>query len=182
MNGPYAPQISNASKVIDGELEAPVTINDTVYETLAGAMNAWVENNGWHEWNCEDLGIDHDFEVIYLDGTYHQLNCKDCSNSINEKHTSALQGEKDPTCKSEGYTGDEICSVCGVMDRGDKGSADISGGAGENVSTGKSGNIEKTSSPRTGDEAPTTLWIGMLSAACAAVGGILAYRKKCKKN
>lgn len=207
VNGPFASQISNTSKVIDGKLEAPVTINNTTYETLVKAMNAWVENNGGHTWDCNSLGIEHNLEVVYLDETYHQWKCKDCPYSINEEHVSVLQGQKDATCTSEGYTGDEVCSVCneivkkgevteklahhyvngkctvcGAADPEYKGPGETSAGADKNVSTGNSGNMEKASSPRTGDEAPIVLWIGMLAAACVAVGGSLAYRKKCKKN
>lgn len=46
MNGPYPGEAENTSKVTDGKLDTPVTIDGKTYDTLIAAMNAWIESNG----------------------------------------------------------------------------------------------------------------------------------------
>ena len=208
VNGPFLPQLSNISKEIDGKLQTPVTINDTTYETLVSALNAWVENNGgssnYRKWDCDSLGIDHDFETVYLNETYHQFICRACTYSVNEKHKSKLQNQKEATCTAEGYTGDEVCSICNeVLKTGQvtenlphnyvDGKCTVCGATDpvyiipkdpETITekhTDNSKDTEKISVPHTGDKSPVVFWIGILVTSCTIAVGTSIYRKKQNK-
>lgn len=215
INGPFPPELSNISKEMNGRLETPVTINNTTYEMLVSALNAWVENSGgssdYQKWDCDTLGIEHDFEAVYLDGTYHQLKCRACTYSVNEKHKSGLENQKEATCTTEGYTGDEVCSickevlkagqvteklahnyvdgkctVCGTADPDYKISEDSETTTEEYTKNIKNNdknnkNAEKISAPRTGEESPVVFWIGILVASAVIAVGTSSYRKKQNK-
>lgn len=207
VNGPSLPQISDISRESQGKLETPVTINGEIYDTLVGALNAWVDNNSgsgaFHAWDCVDLGLEHDLEVICLDASSHELRCKNCSYSAEEGHKAILQNQKDASCTDDGYSGDEVCSICNeVLKQGEvikklehqyvNGKCTVCGAADPEykkpgvteASTDKSANAtneeskESVSVPRTGDEAPVALWVGILAAACVLVVGVCIYRKK----
>lgn len=90
-------------------------------------------------------------------------------------HTNVV-GQKDPTCTTDGYTGDHVCDECGevvipgevVPKWGHKyvnGSCEICGVDEDN--------------PQTGDSSFIFLWIiVMLAAATGLVAVTVAYRKK----
>lgn len=207
VDGPYPPQISNTSREIAGMLETPVTINNIVYNSLVGALNAWVDNNGgssiFQTWDCDDFGLEHDLEVVYLDSTYHELKCKNCKYSVDEKHKVVLQNEKDVSCTADGYSGDEVCSICNeIVEKGEvieklghqyvDGKCTVCGtvdpdykepevtgtSIDKNVNAVDEESKNNTSIPQTGDETPIALWIGIMTVACVAVAGICIYRKK----
>lgn len=69
---------------------------------------------------------------------------------------------------------DGKCTVCGVEDPDYKEDIQI------DKTLSNTENTDKVSTPRTGDETPVALWIGILIVACVLVVGILIYRKKHK--
>lgn len=89
-----------------------------------------------------------------------------------------LINAKDASCSAEGYTGDLVCSDCGVViEEGEaiakiehtynaEGICTVCGGA-------------KTEAPITGDSAMIGLWIGMmLFSVVGLVAVVVVYRKK----
>lgn len=204
--GPYPGTIANSSKVIDGKLETPVTIDGKTYDSLVGAMNAWVEQAGgdFITWDCDSLGVSHDLKSEYVDSTYHKLSCKNCSYSTDEKHTLTLENKKEATCTAEGYTGDEVCSVCKeVVKKGSvikklahnyvDGKCSVCGAVDPNYNQNQSGgtsqgtsnnnssqNTSNLNTPATGDSANMTLWIVILVVCIVVIGGSIVYMKKKK--
>ena len=108
-------------------------------------------------------------------------------------HDTELVGAKDATCTEDGYTGDEVCKVCGVtVKQGEvipalghdyKDGKCSRCGAEEPttpVEPGKPQQPEKPTTPdtpATGDESQLVLWVsGML--VCALGAGLMLRRKK----
>ena len=108
-------------------------------------------------------------------------------------HDTELVGTKDATCTEDGYTGDEVCKVCGVtVKQGEvipalghdyKDGKCSRCGAEEPttpVEPGKPQQPEKPTTPdtpATGDESQLMLWVsGML--VCALGAGLMLRRKK----
>ena len=108
-------------------------------------------------------------------------------------HDTELVGAKDVTCTEDGYTGDEVCKVCGVtVKQGEvipalghdyKDGKCSRCGAEEPttpVEPGKPQQPEKPTTPdtpATGDESQLMLWVsGML--VCALGAGLMLRRKK----
>ena len=108
-------------------------------------------------------------------------------------HDTELVGAKDATCTEDGYTGDEVCKVCGVtVKQGEvipalghdyKDGKCSRCGAEEPttpVEPGKPQQPEKPTTPdtpATGDESQLMLWVsGML--VCALGAGLMLRRKK----
>lgn len=194
----------NLSKVVDGKLETPVTIDGKTYDSLVGAMNAWIEQAGgdFITWDCDSLGVSHDLEAVYFDSTYHKLSCKNCSYSTDEKHTLTLENKKEATCTAEGYTGDEVCSVCKeVVKKGSviektahnyvDGKCSVCGAVdpnynpnpGEGTSSGSSQssqNASNVNTPGTGDSSNMVMWVVILIVCVVAIGGSIVYMKKKK--
>ena len=195
--GPSPSVIENSSKVVDGKLETPVTIDGKTYDSLVGAMNAWVEQNGGDvaRWDCDSLGVSHDLKSEYADSTYHKLSCKNCSYSTNEVHKLTLENKKDATCTSEGYTGDEVCSVCKeVIKKGSviektahnyvDGKCSVCGAVDPNYNPnpgeGTLDDSSQNASPGTGDSSNMTMWIAILVVCVVVIGGSIVYMKKKK--
>lgn len=130
-----------------------------------------------------------------------QAVCSICQSGYGEldktNHVSetVLKNQKSATCTEEGYTGDTVCAGCGEMLKTGTRIAKLSHnykdgictmcGASETNhqdATQEDKNSGNVSSPRTGDETPIVLWIGILVVACVAILGIVVYRKKQKKN
>lgn len=199
--GPYPGTIANSSKVIDGKLETPVTIDGKTYDSLVGAMNAWVEQAGgdFITWDCDSFGVSHDLEAVYVDNTYHKLSCKNCSYSTDEKHTLTLENKKEATCTAEGYTGDEVCSVCKeVVKKGSviektahnyvDGKCSVCGAVDPNynpnpdegTSDDSSQNASNVNTPGTGDSSNMVMWVVILIVCVVVIGGSIVYMKKKK--
>lgn len=218
---------TNCSKASGNKLEIPVTINGSTYETLVGAMNAWIAANSgaYTSWDCDSLGVDHVYQVKSTTENTHILVCLGCSDQMEESHKggtatcrdqavcsicqsgygeldktnhvseTVLKNQKSATCTEEGYTGDTVCAGCGEMlETGTRiaklshnykdGICTMCGASETNHqdATQEDKNSGNVSSPRTGDETPIVLWIGILVVACVAILGIVVYRKKQKKN
>ena len=108
-------------------------------------------------------------------------------------HDTELVGAKDATCTEDGYTGDEVCKVCGVTVK----QGEVIPALGHDYKDGKCGRCgaeepttpvepgkpqqpEKPTTPdtpATGDESQLMLWVsGML--VCALGAGLMLRRKK----
>ena len=108
-------------------------------------------------------------------------------------HDTELVGAKDATCTEDGYTGDEVCKVCGVTVK----QGEVIPALGHDYKDGKCGRCgaeepttpvepgkpqqpEKPTTPdtpATGDESQLMLWVsGML--VCALGTGLMLRRKK----
>ena len=192
----------NLSKADNGKLETPVTIGSETYDTVVDAMDAWAENNGMEpiQWDCEILGKEHNLSISYVDENYHKKSCSNCSYSISEKHTLTLENKKEATCTAEGYTGDEVCSVCNeVVKKGSvikklahnyvDGKCSVCGAVDPNYNQNQSGgtsnnnssqNTSNLNTPATGDSANMTLWLVILVVCVVVVGGSIIYMKKKK--
>ena len=192
------------NKADNGKLETPVTIGSETYDTVVDAMDAWAENNGMEpiQWDCEILGKEHNLSISYVDENYHKKSCSNCSYSISEKHTLTLENKKEATCTAEGYTGDEVCSVCNeVVKKGSvikklahnyvDGKCSVCGAVDPNYNQNQSGgtsnnnssqNTSNLNTPATGDSANMTLWLVILVVCVVVVGGSIIYMKKKNKN
>ena len=86
-------------------------------------------------------------------------------------------GAKDPTCTSEGYTGDIVCNDCGKVLEPGKPISKIDHKYDENGFCEMCGKDE--SNPKTGDNSLVGFWmVAMLVAAVGLVAVIVVYRKK----
>ena len=150
--------------------------------------------SGQHTWNdgqvttaatCTENGV----------MTYTCTMCSDTKTEVipATSHDTELVGTKDATCTEDGYTGDEVCKVCGVtVKQGEvipalghdyKDGKCSRCGAEEPttpVEPGKPQQPEKPTTPdtpATGDESQLMLWVsGML--VCALGAGLMLRRKK----
>ena len=92
-----------------------------------------------------------------------------------------LVGEKQATCTTEGYTGDKVCSVCGILLEKGKSIPKTEHNFQNGVCTmcGMAQPSEPAAvPPRTGEGNQRTLWLALLlvSGACLAAA-VLARRK-----
>ncbi len=89
-------------------------------------------------------------------------------------HKPVLKGAKDATCTEKGYTGDEVCAVCGeTLKKGEEIPA-IGHDFKDNVCT-KCG--QKITNAKTGDSSPVAVWtVAMLVSVMGAAA--LVLRKK----
>ena len=162
--------------------------NDTSH---VKTVNATVTNEVTTEATCETDGVRTYTAKVTFDG-------KDYTDTKTEvipatSHDTELVGAKDATCTEDGYTGDEVCKVCGVtVKQGEvipalghdyKDGKCSRCGAEEPttpVEPGKPEQPEKPTTPdtpATGDESQLVLWVsGML--VCALGAGLMLRRKK----
>ena len=154
-------------------------------------VNATVTNEVTTEATCETDGVRTYTAKVTFEG-------KEYTDTKTEvipatSHDTELVGAKDATCTEDGYTGDEVCKVCGVtVKQGEvipalghdyKDGKCSRCGAEEPttpVEPGKPQQPEKPTTPdtpATGDESQLMLWVsGML--VCALGAGLMLRRKK----
>ena len=88
---------------------------------------------------------------------------------------AVLEGEKEPTCTEDGYTGDWVCPDCGeIIEEGsvieapghrfdDDGICEICG---------------SKDVPKTGDNSNMILWVALMVASAAALVTVVSVRRK----
>ena len=154
-------------------------------------VNATVTNAVTTEATCETTGV----RTYTAKATFEGKEYTDTKTETLPAtgHDTELVGAKDATCTEDGYTGDEVCKVCGVtVKQGEvipalghdyKDGKCSRCGAEEPttpVEPGKPQQPEKPTTPdtpATGDESQLMLWVsGML--VCALGAGLMLRRKK----
>ena len=100
-------------------------------------------------------------------------------------HKTQLVGAKAATCTEDGYTGDEVCTVCNeVVKKGE-----VIPATGHDYKDGKCTNCGETDpnykpaepenpGVKTGDEAHTALWLAAASVSLLAAAALLLGKKK----
>ena len=162
--------------------------NDTSH---VETVNATVTNEVTTAATCEVDGVrTYTAKVTFEDKEYTDTKTEVIPAT---SHDTELVGAKDATCTEDGYTGDEVCKVCGVtVKQGEvipalghdyKDGKCSRCGAEEPttpVEPGKPQQPEKPTTPdtpATGDESQLMLWVsGML--VCALGAGLMLRRKK----
>ena len=97
-------------------------------------------------------------------------------------HDTELVGAKDATCTEDGYTGDEVCKVCGVTVK----QGEVIPALGHDYKDGKCsrcGAEEPTTpvepgKPTTGDSSTLVLWLALLAISGMAVTVIPSRKKR----
>ena len=97
-------------------------------------------------------------------------------------HDTELVGAKDATCTEDGYTGDEVCKVCGVTVK----QGEVMPALGHDYKDGKCsrcGAEEPTTpvepgKPATGDSSTLVLWLALLAISGMAVTVIPSRKKR----
>ena len=97
-------------------------------------------------------------------------------------HDTELVGAKDATCTEDGYTGDEVCKVCGVTVK----QGEVIPALGHDYKDGKCsrcGAEEPTTpvepgKPATGDSSTLVLWLALLAVSGMAVTVIPSRKKR----
>ena len=97
-------------------------------------------------------------------------------------HDTELVGAKDVTCTEDGYTGDEVCKVCGVTVK----QGEVIPALGHDYKDGKCsrcGAEEPTTpvepgKPATGDSSTLVLWLALLAVSGMAVTVIPSRKKR----
>lgn len=95
-------------------------------------------------------------------GHWHACACGDKTDEA--KHTPKTVNAKEATTSEKGYTGDTVCEICGY---------EIA--KGEEIPV-----ISDPNTPQTGDNSKLPLWIALMAAAVAGLGGTVWYGKKKK--
>ena len=154
-------------------------------------VNAAVTNEVTTATTCEADGVRTYTAKVTFEGKEHTDTKTEVIPATS--HDTELVGTKDATCTEDGYTGDEVCKVCGVtVKQGEvipalghdyKDGKCSRCGAEEPttpVEPGKPQQPEKPTTPdtpATGDESQLMLWVsGML--VCALGAGLMLRRKK----
>ena len=162
--------------------------NDTSH---VETVNAAVTNEVTTEATCEADGVRTYTAKVTFEGKEYTDTKTEVIPATD--HDTELVGAKDATCTEDGYTGDEVCKVCGVtVKQGEvlpalghdyKDGKCSRCGAEEPttpVEPGKPQQPEKPTTPdtpATGDESQLMLWVsGML--VCALGAGLMLRRKK----
>ena len=103
-------------------------------------------------------------------------------------HKTQLVGAKAATCTEDGYTGDEVCTVCGETVK----KGEVIPATGHDYKDGKCTNCGETDpnykpaepvqpenpGVKTGDEAHTALWLAAASVSLLAAAALLLDKKK----
>ena len=100
-------------------------------------------------------------------------------------HKTQLVGAKAATCTEDGYTGDEVCTVCGETVK----KGEVIPATGHDYKDGKCTNCGETDpnykpaepenpGVKTGDEAHTALWLAAASVSLLAAAALLLSKKK----
>ena len=143
-------------------------------------VNATVTNEVTTEATCEADGVRTYTAKVTFEG-------KDYTDTKTEvipatSHDTELVGAKDATCTEDGYTGDEVCKVCGVTVK----QGEVIPALGHDYKDGKCsrcGAEEPTTpvepgKPATGDSSTLVLWLALLAISGMAVTVIPSRKKR----
>lgn len=110
--------------------------------------------------------------------------------TIDRHDNVSIVGKKDATCTAEGYTGDKVCAVCGLLvEKGQTipklphtfqdGQCTACGAADPSyVAPGQAASTP----PKTGDDSHMTLWVALLVLSAVGTLGAAVYGKKRSYN
>lgn len=92
-------------------------------------------------------------------------------------HSSVkVVGKYDPTCTSEGYTGDKVCEECNIVVAKGTTIAKTAHNYEDGVCTACGAD---ENNPKTGDSSNIALWIGVMAIAVVGLVAVaVVYRKK----
>jgi len=143
-------------------------------------VNAAVTNEVTTEATCEADGVRTYTAKVAFEG-------KEYTDTKTETlpatgHDTELVGTKDATCTEDGYTGDEVCKVCGVTVK----QGEVLPALGHDYKDGKCsrcGAEEPTTpvepgKPATGDSSTLVLWLALLAISGMAVTVIPSRKKR----
>ena len=143
-------------------------------------VNATVTNEVTTEATCETDGVRTYTAKVTFEG-------EDYTDTKTEtlpatSHDTELVGAKDATCTEDGYTGDEVCKVCGVTVK----QGEVIPALGHDYKDGKCsrcGAEEPTTpvepgKPATGDSSTLVLWLALLAISGMAVTVIPSRKKR----
>ena len=143
-------------------------------------VNAAVTNEVTTEATCETDGVRTYTAKVTFEG-------EDYTDTKTEtlpatSHDTELVGAKDATCTEDGYTGDEVCKVCGVTVK----QGEVIPALGHDYKDGKCsrcGAEEPTTpvepgKPATGDSSTLVLWLALLAISGMAVTVIPSRKKR----
>ena len=148
-------------------------------QTLTAAVTSQVTT----EPGCESTGVRTYTATVTLEGrTYTDTKTETLPAT---GHKTELVGAKAAACTEDGYTGDEVCTVCQeIVKKGE-----VIPAAGHDYKDGKCTNCGETDpnykpaepenpGVKTGDEAHTALWLAAASVSLLAAAALLLGKKK----
>ena len=106
------------------------------------------------------------------DNHWHECSCGNIADKA--AHDMETKNAKEATATEKGYTGDQVCKVCGYTVAGKEIPA-----TGNTNTTKPNGNTDVTS-PKTGDNSNILLWFAVMFISGAGVLGTTVYSKKKK--
>ena len=148
-------------------------------QTLTAAVTSQVTT----EPGCESTGVRTYTATVTLEGrTYTDTKTETLPAT---GHDTQLVGAKPATCTEDGYTGDEVCTVCGETVK----KGEVIPATGHHYEDGKCtvcGETDPNYKPaepenpgvKTGDEAHTALWLAAASVSLLAAAALLLGKKK----
>ena len=151
--------------------------NDTSH---VEAVNAAVTNEVTTAATCKADGVrTYTAKVTFEDKEYTDTKTETLPAT---GHDTELVGAKDATCTEDGYTGDEVCKVCGVTVK----QGEVLPALGHDYKDGKCsrcGAEEPTTpvepgKPATGDSSTLVLWLALLAVSGMAVTVIPSRKKR----
>ena len=148
-------------------------------QTLPAAVTSEVTTQP----GCESTGVRTYTASVTLDGKNYTDTRTEVIPALG--HKTQLVGAKAATCTEDGYTGDEVCTVCNeVVKKGE-----VIPATGHDYKDGKCTNCGETDpnykpaepenpGVKTGDEAHTALWLAAASVSLLAAAALLLGKKK----
>ena len=151
--------------------------NDTSH---VKTVNATVTNEVTTEATCESTGVRTYTAKVTFEGEEYTDTKTEVIPATG--HDTELVGAKDATCTEDGYTGDEVCKVCGVTVK----QGEVLPALGHDYKDGKCsrcGAEEPTTpvepgKPATGDSSTLVLWLALLAISGMAVTVIPSRKKR----
>ena len=133
--------------------------------------------------SCESTGVRTYTATVTFQGKNYTDTCTETLPSLG--HKTQLVGAKTATCTEDGYTGDEVCTVCGETVK----KGEVIPATGHDYKDGKCTNCGETDpnykpaepenpGVKTGDEAHTALWLAAASVSLLAAAALLLGKKK----
>ena len=162
------------------DFTASATFTCTNDATHVETVNATVTNEVTTEATCEADGVrTYTAKVTFEDKEYTDTKTEVIPAT---SHDTELVGAKDATCTEDGYTGDEVCKVCGVTVK----QGEVIPALGHDYKDGKCsrcGAEEPTTpvepgKPATGDSSTLVLWLALLAVSGMAVTVIPSRKKR----
>ena len=143
-------------------------------------VNAAVTNEVTTEDTCESTGVRTYTAKVTFEGEEYTDTKTEVIPATG--HDTELVGAKDATCTEDGYTGDEVCKVCGVTVK----QGEVLPALGHDYKDGKCsrcGAEEPTTpvepgKPATGDSSTLVLWLALLAISGMAVTVIPSRKKR----